>query len=674
MEIVTIIIAILFAIVLSNVLNHIFPRLPLTLIQIAFGCLLALTPLQTALELEPELFMIMVIAPLLYREAEESDLLSFWHVKSPVFFMAFLLVFITVFAVGFSVHFIIPAIPIAACFSLGAILGPTDVVAVSSLSARIKIDNNLMSVLLGEGLINDASGVIAFSFAVAALSTGSFSLLSAIGQLLIKSLGGFLIGYLLISLKRNVTKTLRKLSLENTATYVLIELLMPFLCYIVAELCHVSGVLAAVMAGIRQGFALKRTRLFEAELTSSTNTLWDVITFSLNSLVFLLLGFQLPSIVSHIWHDTAYSHRFLIITALLVTAILFIVRFLSVLFIARGVLGNSSREKIKSALVLTLSGVKGTVSLATSFALPFIYGNGTVFKERPLLLFITGGVIIISLALALVLLPLISDSTAEIDSDSPLRLELLEETLAQLLEQENNEQISMVIATYQWRIRELQHAIYGKTERRELRSLYVFAYFTEVSALNNRSHTQTIRPQTYFDYLDLISTMYHRNIYGMYFRTLSRFERLRWIIKRFLHPSGRTPRQVWLKAHRKTLQSLFSDNTNLMIRALNDSRDHFSEQLLDRFIDERIDLNSQVAEGIYGALHAHMPQSHDNALLQGYYVERRVIYQFLEQGKITATQANTFRVDVNKLESFTLEHNRSEIVLKFLALTGLQQN
>jgi CPA1 family monovalent cation:H+ antiporter len=665
-------IEILFAIVLSNVLNNVLPKLPLTLIQIAFGCVLGLTIMETSLQLDPEIFMVLMIAPLLYREAEETDLSSLWHVKKQVLLMAFLLVIITVIVVGFSVHWLIPAIPVAACFALGAILGPTDVVAVSSLSTNLHIDQKLMDVLLGEGLINDASGVTTFHFAVAALLTGTFSAISAMGELFRVAIGGLLVGYILISVKRIVTNSLQKISVKSMATYVLIELLMPFLCYLVAELFGFSGVLAAVLAGSRQALDLKKSGLFEAELTTSTHTLWDIITFTLNSLVFLLLGLQLPSVVSHIWFNTEYSHSFLILASAVVTGILFVVRFFSVFFIAKDVLGSTLKRKLKSALILTLSGVKGAVSLATAFALPFVYANGESFVERPLILFITGGTIIMSLLLALIALPLVTDPfTMTQDTETPLRLAILEETVAQLLSFDAEDQMKMVIAQYRRRIWDLRHNEYTRKQKRDLRAVHNFAYSLEVGAIRRRFASHSINRQTYLDYLDLISIMYHKTIRGAVVHLISRCIRLYWVVKRFVLPTGRTPLHKWLKVHRKNLQTTFSDNTDLIIRSLSEAGEQFPMECIQQVMEERIDLNRQVNDGLYDVLHSRVHQNYDTALLNGYYVERRVIHQFLDEKKISKEQANIFRVDVNNLESFTLAHSKSELVLKFLALTDL---
>jgi CPA1 family monovalent cation:H+ antiporter len=345
---------------------------------------------------------------------------------------------------------------------------------------------------------------------------------------------------------------------------------------------------------------------------------------------------------------------------------------LSVFFIAKDVLGKTLREKFKSAAILTLSGVKGAVSLAAAFSLPFFYETGAPFVERPLLLFITGGAIILSLLVALITLPILADTQTGTDTNSPLRLELLEETVSQLLDQENPVEIGAVIANCQRRIRELKHSIYEREKKDELLALYRFAYAVEAAALDRLYRGKTIQPQTYLDYLDIISTMYHRNIDGILARTLSSLERIRWAVKRFIRPKRKVTRQEWIYEHRNKLRDIFAGNTDLMVSALEGARNRFPDELIDWVIDERIDLKHQVVDSAYGALDVRQQKDYDANMIKGYYVERRVIHQFLEQDKITLEQANIFRVDVNKLESFTLAHNRSEIVLKFLTLSGLR--
>ncbi len=154
--------------------------------------------------------------------------------------------------------------PLAACFAFGAALGPTDAVAVSSLSGRVNIPNKAMHILEGEGLLNDASGVTAFQFALAALITGSFSAVNAGFTLVFSSIGGAVVGFLLVWVKRKVINLIEKASARDVTGYLLIELLLPFLAYVLAEVFDVSGIIAAVVAGVLQASGFRKISVFDA--------------------------------------------------------------------------------------------------------------------------------------------------------------------------------------------------------------------------------------------------------------------------------------------------------------------------------------------------------------------------------------------------------------------------
>ncbi|RQN10333.1 sodium:proton antiporter, partial [Clostridium perfringens] len=173
-------------------------------------------------------------------------------------------------------HMILPALPLAACFAFGAALGPTDAVAVGSLSGRIDIPERSMNILSGEGLINDASGVTAFQFALAALLTGSFSPVEAAGTLIISSIGGAVVGIVLVLLKQQIVHLLETAVAKDVTGYLLIELLLPFIAYLISELVGVSGIIAAVIAGIMQASSLKKVSLFEAELSNVGESIWSM--------------------------------------------------------------------------------------------------------------------------------------------------------------------------------------------------------------------------------------------------------------------------------------------------------------------------------------------------------------------------------------------------------------
>lgn len=656
MEITAVIIGVLFAIVMSNILGSLFPMLPLTLIQIVFGCLMALLVPEFKLHLEPELFMVLVIAPLLFREADEADVYSLWELRKTVFLMAFILVFITVFAIGGAVNLLIPGIPIAACFALGAILGPTDAVAVFSLSSRIKINENLTNALKGEGLINDASGLIAFRFAVAALLTGGFSPYMAFRDLLLASLGGVLVGLLLSSVERWAVGILKKLSVHNTGAYILIEIMMPFICYMFAEELGTSGVLAAVAAGARQTPAFKKADLSEAEFAMSKHVTWDIFTFVLNSLVFLLLGLQLPGIFAEVWNDPAYTHFFLVLCAVLVTLILLAVRFLSLVVFATDVVGDTTREKLKNTLLLTLSGVKGAVSLATAFALPITYSGGFNPEHRLLLLFITAGAIILSLLMALTLLPIVADSVKNDRSESNMRIDILREVIAQLKEQSPDKvaagkgaAVRVVLKNYKDRIRNMEDTEYDKREKKAILTLWRFMYKTEDEIIAECQRKGEIDAAMRRDIRDRLCLIYKDRLRGAAARAMFSFMFMRFV--------GGRKRMLRLldEEHRFAVRDRLAKNITLLAKALRDGSESRPERLIDRVLHERQSTAVEIESGMFGRSSGErFIPNYEDELINGFYVERRVIHQFLDRGDITIEQANELRGDVNRLELFAL--------------------
>lgn len=431
MEFVYLIIVFAFAITFSNVFNRIVPIIPLPIVQIIVGVLIGLTDVGREIVFEPEIFLVMIIAPLLFREGERNDISATMKNFSVILFLAFIGVLITLVSVGWALHMVIPALPIAACFALGAALGPTDAVAVGSLSGKIQIPPKAMHILEGEGLINDASGVTAFQFALAALLTGSFSAMDAGITLIFSSIGGAIVGAVLVMIKRQIVMVLEKASARDVTGYLLLELLLPFLAYMVAELFHVSGIIAAVVAGVMQAASFKKVSLFEAELSSVSESTWGTITFMLNALVFLFLGIELSQVFSPIWNSETYSNSFLMIVVLILSVTLFVARFFSIVLIYSVKNGlKNIWQSMNEMLILTFGGVKGTVSLATIFILPLTL-NGQDFPERSLLLFITACVILVTLVGGIVLLPFLTESD-EVESNNLQGITLLQEVIERL--------------------------------------------------------------------------------------------------------------------------------------------------------------------------------------------------------------------------------------------------
>ncbi|MDR2354630.1 MAG: sodium:proton antiporter [Clostridiales Family XIII bacterium] len=665
MEATTVIIILVIAIVLTNLLDSIFESLPLPLIQLAVGFFLGLFS-ENMLELEPEIFMALVIAPLLFRESEEADLFSLWRFKKQVFFMAFLLVFITVVGIGFTVNLLIPDLPLAACFALGAVLGPTDYVAVASLSSKVKLPDVLVTVLKGEALINDASGLISLQFAVAALLTGTFSLLRASGELVILCVGGFLVGHAVIILKRLLTETLRRMRIHHLDTYVLIELLLPFLSYVAAEFFGFSGILAAVTAGTLQALDFKKTGLFDAEVGNTEKTMWDMVSFILNALVFLMLGMQMPAALLHVWENPAYDKAFVVAVTIVTTLILYVVRFLSLSFFPREIIGKGVRERLRNTLILTLAGVKGVVAIAAAISLP------AFFAQKPLLMFISAGTITLTLVLALFLLPFVTtESLEEKKEANRAQIDLLRDVVRQLRKKEGAH-LGAVIVSYQKRIKELEHASYEKDERKQMKSLRAYAGAVEQTALAERLDRNEISGRVHRDYVEILSMIRRAEVAGILSYTIAG---LRQHLKYLLRPDkeGRLS-ELSANEYRQKLRNLFWDLTDLIVKSFEDVRDRYSDKLIALFIEERVNMMGHLIDDAYaGTLRARLHEEYVDELLIGYETERETIWDFLDEGKLTLAQANELRANVNKLESYTLADDQNDVMLKLLSIVERQR-
>jgi CPA1 family monovalent cation:H+ antiporter len=708
MEITTIIIILLLAIVISNLADSAFPRLPLPFIQIVCGMLLAWTALDENLALEPEVFMALLVAPLLFREAEEADLLGLFRVRRPVILMAFLLVFVTVFSVGFAVHALVPTLPLALCFALGAILGPTDAIAVCSISSRVDIDDKIMSVLKGEGLINDASGVISFHFAVAALLTGSFSLPSATLKFILVCAGGFVVGLLLSILKDYATRRLRKMSVRGNAVFMLIEILTPFLCYLIAEFFEVSGIIAAVTAGSRQALNFQKVGLFEAEFGLFKKSLWEMLTVTFNALVFLLLGLQLPSIIENIVILREFPIGFAVGLGALATLILFAVRFAGVLLVANEATGSGVKNKLKNSLILTLSGVKGTVSLATAFSLPYFFHDAGDFPQRDLILFVTAAAIIFSLLLAMILLPLIADSKT-VSSGNENHIMILREVLGEVSHGAGN-YAGVVILHVKRRIRELEHENLGRKERKLRREMREFSVRAEMRIMEEKYNSGEVSGDEYRHYLRILLAMnrlasrmltgrieirYHVpgrifEHFGHQNAALAEGEKL---LEELDEEQSAQTRGVFRRRGKKRkpdwhsymaesdarhvsaekLKDLFWANTADVILALESKRDERSDAVISALIDERVDLAGQIMEGIYGgAGKAGLHDEYDQELLKIFELERIIVKRRLDDGTLTSEEADKIRIDINKVETYMLEEIHNDSIRKLIS-AGLRR-
>ncbi|WP_455807541.1 Na+/H+ antiporter [Pseudomonas fluorescens] len=398
----------------SRLVGRVIP-LPLPLVQIAAGALLAWPTLGLHVALDPELFLFLFLPPLLFSDGWRMPKREFWHLRGPILTLAVGLVLFTVVGAGYFIHWLLPSIPLPVAFALAAVLSPTDAVAVSAISQN-RLPTPLMHILQGEALMNDASGLVTFKFALVAAITGVFSLTNASLTFVVVALGGLAVGVALSWLVGRLRAWMIARGWDDPATHVVFMLLLPFAAYVLAERLGVSGILSAVAAGMMQSWLDLLPRQTSTRLLN--RSVWSLLEFAFNGLIFLLLGLQLPDIikavVSHeptLWPTLFY--RCLDVVAIFLALVL--LRFIWVQSIWRlSVLLRRLRGKgeltqvptARSCWLLTVGGVRGAVTLAGVMSVPMLMG-ADVFPERDLLIFIAAGVILLSLISACIALPLL---------------------------------------------------------------------------------------------------------------------------------------------------------------------------------------------------------------------------------------------------------------------------
>ncbi|POA87593.1 Na+/H+ antiporter [Pseudomonas protegens] len=400
---------------LSRLVGRVIP-LPLPLVQIAAGALLAWPTLGLHVALDPELFLFLFLPPLLFSDGWRMPKREFWRLRGPILTLAVGLVLFTVVGAGYFIHWLLPSIPLPVAFALAAVLSPTDAVAVSAISQN-RLPTPLMHMLQGEALMNDASGLVTFKFALAAAVTGVFSLANASLTFVLVAVGGLAVGVALSWLVGRLRAWMIARGWDDPATHVVFMLLLPFAAYVLAERLGASGILSAVAAGMMQSWLDLLPRQTSTRLLN--RSVWSLLEFAFNGLIFLLLGLQLPDIIKAVVsHETSLwptlFYRCLDVMAIFL--VLLVLRFIWVQSIWRlsGLLrrwrGKGELTLVptaRSCWLLTVGGVRGAVTLAGVMSVPLFLGAGEAFPERDLLIFIAAGVILLSLVAACIALPLL---------------------------------------------------------------------------------------------------------------------------------------------------------------------------------------------------------------------------------------------------------------------------
>lgn len=418
MSVVTLCLFLLLAVVASSIVSRLLPSaLPRPLVQIGLGALIGLFA-GIRVELDPELFFLLLVPPLLFLDGWRIPKDELFRDSRAILGLALGLVFLTVLGVGLFIHWLIPAMPVAVAFALAAIVSPTDPIAVGAVAQKVPVPKRMMHILEGESLLNDASGLVCLRFAIAAALSGTFSLPSAATTFAWMALAGVAIGVATAwAVVRGKALFADRFG-DDTGSNILVSLLIPFGAYLLAEHVHASGVLAAAASGIAMTFANSGVAL-GAAARIRRRAVWDMLQFTLNGVIFVLLGEQFPDLIRRArgtiattGHDSMW---WLLLYVGAIVAALGALRYAWVWVALRFTLLRARRQGASDAAsppqriiaAMSAAGARGAITLAGALTLPVTMNDGSPFPGRDLAILLASGVILASLVIAAVGLPLL---------------------------------------------------------------------------------------------------------------------------------------------------------------------------------------------------------------------------------------------------------------------------
>ncbi len=427
MEATILVLGMLLAVAASRFIAR-FANLPTPLVQIALGAVIFYSGL-TSVALDPDVFFLLLLPPLLFLDGWRIPKDDLFREAPTILTLALGLVVFTVIGAGLLIHWLIPAMPLPVAFALAAVISPTDPIAVSAIAVRAPIPTRMMRILQGEALFNDASGLVCMRFAIAAALTGSFVLSSALASFLWVALGGLAIGAAVPWLVSKARPEASVFMDDDGGAQILMTLLIPFGVYLLAETLHCSGILAAVAAGITMGFTPHSH--WHPVTRIRRTAVWETVQFAANGAIFVLLGEQIPAIVSASAQTVRITgHQnpwWLGLYVVLIVLALALLRFVWV-WVSLKVVFSGTRQRTgapptshwRLVMAMSLAGVRGAITLAAVLTFPLTLNDGAALPGRDVAICLAAGVIVLSLLLATVALPRALKGLA-LPMDSPHR-------------------------------------------------------------------------------------------------------------------------------------------------------------------------------------------------------------------------------------------------------------
>lgn len=363
------------------------------------GMVAALFPAFPHIALDPGFFFLCFLPPLLFADGWLMPLREFVRARRPILILAIGLVIFTTLAVGLVAHWLVPGLPLAMAFALGAIVSPTDAVAVNAITERLRVPARLSTILSGESLMNDATGLVGFKFALAAVVAGGFSLGQIAGSFALVSLVGFATGLVIGYGIGRLRDLLQRLHASDPLIEMTLSLMTPYAAYLAAEHLEVSGVLAVVAAGLYSGW--RDPVRMDAETRQTTFAVWGLLLFWLNGIAFVLLGLQFPTLLAAVSGQYSTLQLLGFTAAVAGTAIFarlaWVYSGVYLPFLSHGICAKKARKK--TSLVIGWAGMRGTVTLAGALSIPLFLPDGSPFPGRDIVIFLAFGVIATTLLL-----------------------------------------------------------------------------------------------------------------------------------------------------------------------------------------------------------------------------------------------------------------------------------
>jgi len=439
-------------------------KIPYPILMVLGGLLLGFIPSLPKVRLNPEVIFIFFLPPLLYPAALFTSWRDFRANLRPISLLAVGLVLFTTAITGYLAHYFIPGLPLAAGFVLGAIISPPDAIAATAIAERLRVPRRIVTILEGESLVNDATALVAYRFAVIAVVSGSFSFGRATAQFFVVAVGGIVLGLAVGWIAAWIHQRL-----DDPPVQITISLLTPFAAYLPAERLGVSGILSVVTAGLYMGW--RSPEIIDSRTRLQAGPVWEMIVFLLNGFIFILIGLQLPEILRSL---SAYSIPRLIWYGALISVAVILLRMLWVFpatylprLLFKSIRARDPYPAWQHVTIVGWTGMRGVVSLAAAMALPLAVQDGSPFPGRPLILFLTFTVILATLVVQGLSLPPIirwlqveDDDSAE-QEEREARLKGNEAALARLNEIADAgkippETVQRLRVEYEDRIRQLE--------------------------------------------------------------------------------------------------------------------------------------------------------------------------------------------------------------------------